>query len=136
MSYAISALHSPVKGERSWPRALDSCPPSLRASAFLPSGPIAPCPGQAPRRTQIGRAQARTEGRPNPTVSLVGLQVSAKSRGKARCGDTIAFGGQTAVSLALAVKVAPGTGILDIDDEESTVETWTFTLAAGVGALK
>lgn len=85
--------------------------PSLHAQARRPAAPKAAAPKAAPK--------------PNPTVSLVGLQVAAKSLGKARFGDTIAFGGQSGVSLALAVRVAPGTAILDIDDDDSTVDTWT-----------
>jgi hypothetical protein len=85
--------------------------PSLQAQARRPAAPKAAAPKAA--------------AKPNPTVSLVGLQVSAKSLGKARFGDTIAFGGQTGVSLALAVKVAPGTAILDIDDDDCVVDTWT-----------
>jgi len=85
--------------------------PSLNAQARRPPAPK----GAAPK--------AATN--PNPTVSLAGLQVAAKSLGKARFGDTIAFGGQSGVSLALAVRVAPGTAILDIDDDDCIVDTWT-----------
>ena len=80
--------------------------PGLSAQARRPAAkaPAAPKAAAAPK--------------PNPVVSLVGLQVAAKSLGKARFGDTIAFGGQAGVSLALAVKVAPGTVLLDIDDDD------------------
>jgi hypothetical protein len=85
--------------------------PSLLAQARRPPAPKAAAPNAA--------------ANPNPTVSLAGLQVAAKSLGKARFGDTIAFGGQSGVSLALAVRVAPGTAILDIDDDDCVVDTWT-----------
>jgi hypothetical protein len=87
--------------------------PPLHAQARRPAAPKAATPKAAPKAN------------PNPTVSLVGLQVSAKSLGKARFGDTIAFGGQTGVSLAIAVKVSPGTAILDIEDDDCIVDTWT-----------
>ncbi len=81
---------------------------------------------QAPRRPAAPKAAApKAAAKPNPTVSLAGLQVAAKSLGKARFGDTIAFGGQSGVSLALAVRVAAGTAILDIDDDDCVVDTWT-----------
>jgi hypothetical protein len=87
--------------------------PGLSAQARRPAAksPAAPKAAAAPKA--------------NPVVSLVGLQVAAKSLGKARFGDTIAFGGQAGVSLALAVRVAPGTVLLDIDDDDATVDTWT-----------
>ena len=85
--------------------------PSLLAQARRPAAPKAAAP--------------KAVAKPNPTVSLAGLQVAAKSLGKARFGDTIAFGGQSGVSLALAVRVAPGTAILDIDDDDCVVDTWT-----------
>jgi hypothetical protein len=86
--------------------------PALQAQARRPAAKAA-----APK--------AAPAPRPNPTISLVGMQVAAKSLGKARFGDTIAFGGQAGVSLALAVKVGAGTAILDIDDDESSIDTWT-----------
>ena len=89
--------------------------PSLEAQAKRPAAKTAAPKAAAPKAAPS----------PNPTVSLVGIQVTAKSLGKARFGDTIAFSGQTGVSLALAVRVAPGTAILDIDDDDCTVETWT-----------
>lgn len=85
--------------------------PLLHAQARRPAAPKAAAPKAA--------------AKPNPTVSLAGLQVAAKSLGKARFGDTVAFGGQSGVSLALAVRVAPGTAILDIDDDDCVVDTWT-----------
>lgn len=84
--------------------------PSLHAQAKRPAA-------------KAGAAKAAPN--PNPTVSLAGIQVAAKSLGKARFGDTVAFNGQVGTSLALAVRVAPGTAILDIDDDECTVDTWT-----------
>lgn len=90
--------------------------PNLQAQGRRPAAPKA----AAPKAAAPKPAPA-----PNLVVSLVGMQVSAKSLGKARFGDTIAFGGQAGVSLAIAVKVAPGTAILDIDDDDCTVDTWT-----------
>lgn len=84
--------------------------PSLHAQARRPAAKAA-APKAAPKAP--------------PAVSLAGLQVVAKSLGKARFGDTIAFNSEAGVTLAIAVKVAPGTAILDIDDDESAVETWT-----------
>ena len=77
------------------------------------------------RRPAAPKAAAKAAPQANPTVSLVGVQVAAKSLGKGRFGDTIAFGSQTGVTLALAVKVAPGTAILDIDDDDCVIESWT-----------
>jgi hypothetical protein len=85
--------------------------PLLHAQARRPAAPKAAAPKAA--------------AKPNPTVSLAGLQVAAKSLGKARFGDTVAFGNQSGVTLALAVRVAPGTAILDIDDDDCVVDTWT-----------
>lgn len=81
--------------------------------------------GQQRRPATPKAAAAKPAPRPAPTVSLAGIQLAAKSLGKARFGDTVAFGGQAGLTLALAVKVAPGAAILDIDDDECTVDTWT-----------
>ena len=100
---------------------------AITCGVLLAATPAVHAQGQ-PRRPAAPKAaapKAAAVPKPNPTVSLVGLQVAAKSLGKARFGDTVAFGGQTGVSLALAVKVAPGTAILDIDDDDCTVDTWT-----------
>ncbi len=95
--------------------------PALACGVMLGALPVLHAQARRPPAQKGAAAKAA----PKPTVSLVGLQVSAKSLGKARFGDAIAFGGQSGVSLALAVKVAPGTAILDIDDDECTVDTWT-----------
>ncbi|MCC6164210.1 MAG: hypothetical protein IT182_12750 [Acidobacteria bacterium] len=71
------------------------------------------------------KAAAKAAPKANPTVSLAGIQIAARSLGKARFGDTVAFGGKSGLTLALAVRVAPGTAILDIDDDESVVNAWT-----------
>ncbi len=77
------------------------------------------------RRPPAKAKAAKAAPEPNPTVSLVGLQVVGKSLGKGRFRDAVAFESRQGVSLALAVKVEPGTAILEIDDDECTVETWT-----------
>lgn len=108
----------------------------MRTRIFLHVGSAVACgllmgvapglPAQARRPAAKAAApKAAPAPRATPVLSLVGLQVAAKSLGKARFGDTIAFGGQAGVTLAIAVKVPAGTAILDIDDDESTVETWT-----------
>ena len=63
--------------------------------------------------------------KPNPVVSLAGLQIVAKGLGKGRFRDAIAFDGKQGVSLALAVRVAPGTSILEIEEDDCVVESWT-----------
>lgn len=85
---------------------------------------LAPSLHAQAKRPPAAKAAPKAPPKPAPAVSLVGLQISAKSLGKARFGDTVAFG-QAGTTLALAVKVAPGTAILDIDDDDCTVETWT-----------
>ncbi|BCS34269.1 hypothetical protein TBR22_A34980 [Luteitalea sp. TBR-22] len=70
-------------------------------------------------------AKAAAAPKPNPTVSLAGLQVVARSLGKGRFRDAVAFDAQPGVSIALGVKVAPGTALLDIDDDDSEITAWT-----------
>jgi hypothetical protein len=107
-------------------RCLVTLASAITCGVLLAAVPVLNAQGQSRRAAAPkGAPKAAAVPTPNPTVSLVGLQVAAKSLGKARFGDTVAFGGQTGVSLALAVKVAPGTAILDIDDDDCTVETWT-----------
>lgn len=83
-------------------------------------------PVHAQGRAKAARPKAAAKGvpKPNPTVSLAGLQVVAKSLGTGRFRDAVAFDAQAGVSIALAVKVAPGTALLEIDDDDSEITTW------------
>lgn len=96
------------------------------SAAALALAPDLQAQARRPPAAKAGASKTAPKAAPkaDPTVSLAGIQISAKSLGKARYGDTVAFG-QTGTTLAIAVKVAPGTAILDIDDDDCTVEDWT-----------
>jgi hypothetical protein len=81
--------------------------------------------GRAKAATPKAPPKAAAAPKPNPTVSLAGLQVVARSLGKGRFRDAVAFDGQPGVSIGLAVKVAPGTAILEIEDDDCEVTAWT-----------
>lgn len=97
---------------------------SLSIAAAMPAGAQSKRPA-TPKAGAPKAAATKPAPKPNPVVSLAGLQIVAKGLGKGRFRDAIAFDGKQGVSLALAVRVAPGTSILEIEEDDCVVESWT-----------
>jgi hypothetical protein len=74
-------------------------------------------PSKAPAKGKATAASA-----PKVDVSVVGLKIVGQPVGPSEYGELTAFGSNSGVEVALGVRVPDGYVLLDVDDDESTLD--------------